>query len=342
MQRTFSQLGRTRGSEAMRAVRSAAACVLFGVMTAALCSVALAQNYPDKPIRLIVPYPPGTATDILARQLTPRMSEILGQPIVVDNRGGGGAIIGTEAVGKSAPDGYTLVMATSQTHAVNISLYKQLPYDPVADFTAVSRIAAQSMIFVVNASVPVKSVQEFVAYARAHPNKLNFASTGSGTSAHLSGELLNKSAGLNATHVPYKSAAQAIADLLGGEITLMFYPYNAIQSQLQAGKLVAIGNTGPQRSSYLPSAPTMVESGYPNFVITVWFGVYGPAGMPRKVTDVLNAALTRTMNDADVTARLAASGTDVYLAGPDEFARFTRSEIERYKGIIAMSGAKAD
>ena len=305
-------------------------------------SAALAQTYPDRPIRLVVPQGAATATDIFARQITPRLAELLGQPVVVDNRPGGGGIIGTEIVAKAPPDGYTLTLGGGQTHAINKSLYSKLPYDPITHFTPVARLGAQAMILVTSTSVPVKTLAEFITYANARKGKLNFASTGSGTSAHLTGELLNAETGLRIAHVPYKSGAQALTDLVSGEVTMMFYPFIALQSQIQAGKLTVLATAGPQRSAYLPQTPTMVESGFPGFVISAWFAVYAPAGTPRPVVDTLYSAFERTLTDPEIVRKLAAAGTDVYLAAPDELGRFTRSEIERFRKLVELSGAKAD
>ena len=316
--------------------------ILPAIFMVVASSLASAQPYPDRPLKLIIPYPAGTATDIFGRQLSGKLGELLGQPVVVDNRGGAGGIIGTEATAKSPPDGYTIMLATSQTHAVNKSLYKSLPYDPIENFAPIARLGTQAMILVTNATVPVKSVQEFVSYAKARPGQLNFASTGSGTSAHLCGVLLNREAGLDITHVPYKGAGQALADLVGGQITMMFYPYLAIQSQIQAGKVTVLGGTGNQRTAYLPNTPTMIESGYPNFVLTVWFASYAPAGTPRPIIDRLADAFAKTMNDTDVKKVLLASGTDNATLGPDELARFTRTELERYRKLVEASGAKVD
>ena len=316
--------------------------LVIGLALVAGNSPALAQTYPDRPIRLVVPQGAATATDIFARQITPRLGELLGQPVVVDNRPGGGGIIGTEIVAKAPPDGYTLTMGGGQTHAINKSLYSKLPYDPITHFTPVARLGAQAMILVTNSSLPVKSLAELIAYANARKGKLNFASTGSGTSAHLSGELLNTETGLRIAHVPYKSAAQALTDLVSGEVRMMFYPYIALQSQIQAAKLTVLATAGPQRSAYLPQTPTMVESGFPGFVISAWFAVYAPAGTPRPIVDTLYSAFERTLTDPEIVRKLAAAGTDAYLAGPDELGRFTRSEIERFRKLVEISGARAD
>ena len=315
---------------------------VIGFSFFACAAIASAQTFPERAIRLVVPQGAATATDIFARQLSPRLAELLGQPVVVDNRPGGGGIIGTEIVAKAAPDGYTLTLGGGQTHAINKSLYSKLPYDPIANFTPVARLGAQAMILVTNAALPVKTLAEFIAYATARKGKLNFASTGSGTSAHLTGELLNAETGLKIAHVPYKSGAQALTDLVSGEVSMMFYPYIALQSQIQAGKLTVLATAGPQRSAYLPQTPTMVESGFPGFVISAWFAIYAPAGTPRPVVDTLYTAFERTLTDPEIVRKLAATGTDVYLAAPDELGRFTRSEIERFRKLVELSGAKAD
>jgi tripartite-type tricarboxylate transporter receptor subunit TctC len=317
--------------------------VFLSVTLAAFFAVgAQAQTYPDRPIRLVVPQAPGSATDVFVRLLTPKWGEFLGQSIVVDNRPGAGAIIGTEAVAKSAPDGYTLLLGGSQTHAINKSLYSKLSYDPIADFTPVGRIGAQAMLLVTSTVIPVKSVAELLAYGKAATSGINFASSGNGSSAHLAGALLNAETGLKAQHVPYRAIAQGLTDLLSGQITMMFYPYSALQGQIQAGKLNVLAVASEKRASYLPQVPTTTEAGFPNIQLTAWFAVYAPAGTPRRIVDTLYAALEKAVNDPDIARRMAGTGTDAYLAGPDEMAKFGPSEIVRYKGIIQLAGATAD
>lgn len=316
--------------------------ILIGLFIAAWASTSLAQGYPDKPIRLIVPQAAASATDILVRHFTPKLSEVLGQPIVVDNRPGAGAIIGTEMAAKAPADGYTILLGGSQTHAINKSLYRKLSYDPIADFAPVARIGQQAMILVTNSSVPAKSVAELLAYGKANPAKMNFASSGNGSSAHLCGALFSAESGLRAEHVPYKAVAQALADLLSGQITMMFYPYIALQPHIQSGKVTPLGTASDQRPSYLPQVPTMAEAGFPSMVVSPWFALYAPAGTPRNAVDTLYRAVERTLNDADVRARFATTGTEVYLAGPDELRKFNLAEIARYQKIVALSGAKTD
>ena len=316
--------------------------VVSVIVTAFFAVGAHAQAYPDRPIRLIVPQAPGSATDIFVRLLAPKWGELLGQSIVVDNRPGAGAIIGTEVVAKAAPDGYTLLLGGSQTHAINKSLYSKLSYDPITDFTPVGRIGAQAMLLVTSTAIPVKSVAELLSYAKTASAGINFASSGNGSSAHLGGALLNAETGLKAQHVPYRVVAQGLTDLLSGQITMMFYPYSALQGQIQAGKLNVLAVASEKRTSYLPQVPTTAEAGYPNILLTAWFAVYAPAGTPRRIVDTLYAALEKAVNDPEISRRMAGAGTDVYLAGPDEMAKFGPSEIVRYKRIIQLAGATAD
>jgi tripartite-type tricarboxylate transporter receptor subunit TctC len=303
---------------------------------------ARAADYPDRPVRLVVPYPAGTSTDLLARQVAPKASEVLGQPIVIDNRGGAGGIIGAEAVAKAAPDGYTLVFATSQTQAINVSLYKSLPYDPVKEFAGVARIGNQPLVLVVPPSLGVDSAQALVALARAKPGTLNYASTGSGTSAHLAGALLQSATKIDIIHVPYKSASQAISELLTGQVSMMLYPYAPLQGQIDAKGLRVLATTGAQRSPFLPDAPTMVEAGFPDVVISAWYAVFAPKGTPAPVVQTLHAAFARALADAGVRAAMVATGTDPNPSTPAELDAFMRAEIERYRPLIAASGATVD
>jgi tripartite-type tricarboxylate transporter receptor subunit TctC len=315
---------------------------LIALASAFWTAASLAQTYPDRPIRLIVPQAAASATDILVRHFTPKLSEVLGQPIVVDNRPGAGAIIGTEMAAKAPADGYTLLLGGSQTHAINKSLYRKLSYDPIADFTPVGRIGQQAMILVVNSTVPVKSVAELLVYGKANPAKLNFASSGNGSSAHLCGALFAAESGLRAEHVPYKAVSQGLADLLSGQITMMFYPYIALQPHIQSGRVTVLGTASEQRPAYLSQVPTMTESGFPSMVVSPWFALYAPAGTPRRIVDTLYTALERSLNDPEVRARFGQTGTEVYLAGPDALRKFTLDEIARYQKIVELSGAKAD
>jgi tripartite-type tricarboxylate transporter receptor subunit TctC len=298
---------------------------------------ASAQAYPSRSITCIVAYGPGTGTDLLARQIGERMSGILGQRIVVDNRPGASGMIGTEHVARSRPDGYTILFGNNQTMAVNISFRREIRYDPLRDFTPIARLASQDSVLVVNPRVPVRSVEALVQYGKANPDRLNFGSPGAGASAHLAGETFKAAAGFNMTHVPYNNN-QLFADLLSGVVSLSFYPYLTLKPHIEAGSLIALATTGASRSPWLPQLPTMVELGYPDVVFTSWFGFYGPAGLPADSTTTLAEAARRALADPDLRAAMADSATRIEYGGPQELAAFTASEIERYKPIIARAG----
>jgi len=304
--------------------------------------LAFSQNFPERPIRLVVPYGAGSSTDILARQMAPILGELLGQPIVVDDKPGGGAIIGTDLVAKALPDGYTLLMGSSGTHAINKHLFKSLPYDPILSFTPIARVSYLGYVLVVGSKSSIKTVSDLISLAKARPGQLNYGSIGIGSTVHLAGELLNLEAGIKINHIPYKAPSQVITDLLSGELTLMFYPYAALAPHIQSGALRVLSTTGPQRASYLPQAPTMIESGYPGFVLTSWLGIYGPANMPLRTVNTLHNAIRRTMTDPELVKKMTFAGADVYLSGPEEFGEFTKSEIDRLKRIVEISGAKPD
>lgn len=312
------------------------------VVVTAIAAAPAYAVYPDKPIRLIVAYAPGTSADLTARQVEPKFAEHLGQRLIIDNRAGAGGIIGTDLTAKAAPDGYTITMGTSLTHAATTSLYKNVPYDPVKDFAAVGRMDSATFVLVVGTVLPVNSVQDLIAYAKARPGKLNFASSGNGTTAHLAGALFNIAAGVDLTHVPYNGATQALIDVSSGQDALMFYPYQPLVALIDAGKLRPLATTAAQRASFLPNAPTMIESGVKDFLATTWHGIYAPAGTPKDIVNTLYAALAKAMKEPDVVAKMKASGNDVDLAGPDEFAAFTRDEVERTRKVVELSGAKIE
>jgi tripartite-type tricarboxylate transporter receptor subunit TctC len=313
----------------------------MAMAAAALARPALAQAFPTRPISLVVPYGPGTATDLLARQLSERASDILGQRIVVDNRAGAGGMIGSEFVARARPDGYTLIFAANQTHATNVSLYRSIRYDPVRDFTPVARMASQPQVLVVNPRVPARTAQELVAHAKANPGRLNFGSTGIGTGAHLGGELLRSAAGIDIVHVPYNNA-QVIADLLTGTVSLMFYPYLPLKPHIDSGGVIALATCGAERAPWLPAVPTMIESGFADFIVTSWFAIYGPAGLPPDVVRPVSAAFARVLGDGDLRASLAQTGTLAQYLPPEELAAFTVAEIARARGIVERSGVRLD
>lgn len=298
--------------------------------------------WPEKPIRMVVPYATGASADVSARQLIPKMSELLGQQVFADNRGGASGIVGTESVKKSAPDGYTIMYATAQTHAINKGLFDKLPYDPVSDFSAVGRIATLKFVLVVPPELPVKSPQELAAYIKGNPGRVNFASSGNGTTAHLAGVYLNKVLGSAMTHVPYNNMAQAIADLSANRVTLLIYPYAPVRGAVQSGKLKLLASTGATRSAGLADVPTLIESGFPGFVVTTWNGIYSPARTPKAIVDALNDVIARTIRDPGVLKSLDAGGYAPDPTTPEEFAEFTRAEAARYAEILRNSGVTVD
>lgn len=295
-----------------------------------------AQAFPSRPIHIVVPYAAGTTTDLLARQLSEKAAERLGQALVVENRAGGSGAIGATAVARAAPDGYTLVFAANQTHATNAVLIANLPYDPIKSFTPIARLASQPQVVVVHPSIGVKTVADLVKLAKGTPGKLNFASTGKGTGAHLAGEMFNVSTGANMVHVPY-SSSQVFTELLAGNTSVMFYPYAPLKPYIDSGKLVAIATTGTSRAPWLPEVPTMIESGYPDFVMSSWFAVYGPAGLRADIADKVSAAYRAAVEQPDMRAKLAATGTVVQYGAPAELAAFTATEIDRVRRLVAAS-----
>ena len=328
-----------RLSPRIRAVVLATAVAAFGAAPA-LLTPALAA-WPDHPIRLIVDFDAGTSADLGARQLTPKLSELLGQNVIVENHGGAGGIIGNQQVATASPDGYTLLFDSAQ-HTVNISLYKKLPFDPIKDFTAIGLVDTQYFVLVVPSTLPVKSVADLTAYGKARPGQLNFASTGNGTTAHLGGALYGNMAGLQLVHVPYKSAGQALVDLAGNQVQMMVYTYIALKPMIDSGKLRVLATTGPTRLPTLPDAPTMQESGFKDYTMSTWHGFYGPAKMPADIVNKINAALVETVKDPKVVADMKQAGVEPAPDTPAEFAAFNQSEMERYKKVVAISGAKID
>ena len=301
-----------------------------------------AQAWPAKPIRYIVPFPPGGATDIIARAVAGEISKTLGQQVVIDNRGGAGGNIGTDIVAKAAPDGYTILMGTVGTHGINVSLYSKLPYDAVRDFAPVTLVATVPNVLVVHPSVPVKSVKELIAYAKANPGKLNFASSGNGTSIHLSGELFKTMTGVSMVHIPYKGSAPALADLLGGQADLMFDNLPPSLPHIKSGRLHALAVTTARRSAVMPDLPTMAEAGVPGYESGSWFGVLAPAGTPKDIVNRLNAEIVKALAVPEIRERLQAQGAEPVGNTPEQFAAFIRSEITKWAKVVKDSGAKID
>ena len=309
---------------------------------AALPQMASAQAYPTKSITIVVPFSAGGTTDILARIMGQYLSNELGQPVVIDNRGGAGGNVGTQLVSRAAPDGYTLLMGTVGTHAINASLYKNLPYNHVKDFVPLSRVAMVPNLLVAHPSQPFRSVPELVAYAKANPGKINYASSGSGTSIHLSAEMFKSMAQVFMVHIPYRGSAPAIADLLGGQTAIMFDNMPSALPHVKAGKLVPLAVTTAQRSPELPNVPTVAEMGIPGYEATSWFGLFAPAGTPAPVVQKLNATIVKALNDPAVKQRIAEQGALPNPETPEQFAAFIEKETAKWAAVVKASGASVD
>jgi tripartite-type tricarboxylate transporter receptor subunit TctC len=305
-----------------------------------LQSGAQAADYPTRPITLIVPYPAGGGNDVIARLVAAKMSASLGQPIVIENRGGAGSTIGTRDVARSAPDGYTLLIATSSL-AINPALYPDVAYDPKKDFSPIGLIATSPNFVLVNPSVPVHSVAELIALAKKEPGKIDFASTGTGTSTHLAAVLFATMADVKINAVPYKGVAPAITDLLGGQVALMFCPMASVVGQVRAGSLRAIAVTGAKRSSLFPDLPTVAEAGLPGYAAELHYGLVAPAGTPADVIAKLNGALNHALADDEIKSRLAADGTETLLGTPDAYAVDIAGEEAKWGAIIKATGTTA-
>ena len=300
---------------------------------------AIAQAYPNKPIRLVVTFPTGGAPDILARLFSEKAQ--LGQPVVIDNKPGAGGNIGSDIVAKSVGDGHTLVMGTVGTHSINGALYEKMPYDMVKNFTPISLIASAPNLLVVNNDLPVKTVPELIAYMKANPNKLSYASPGIGTSVHMSGELFKSMTGTSMTHVPYKGRQFYVPDLLGGSVQLVFDNMPSALPLAKEGKIRAIAQTTAKRSAAAPDVPTVAES-LPGFEAITWFAMFAPANTPKPVIDRLNAEVVRVFKLPEVAERLKTLGLEAVLSSPDELAKYQATEIVKWAKVVKDSGAKAE
>jgi tripartite-type tricarboxylate transporter receptor subunit TctC len=311
---------------------------LFLAALAILPPPALAQSYPTKPIRMVVPFPAGGATDLLVRSIAQRLGQSLGQTVVVDNKAGAGGSLGSAEVAKAAPDGYTLLIATSSTHAIGPHLNPKLPYKttgPDSDFTPIAHVADATNVLLVPLELPVANVAEFIAYAKARPGQLNYASSGNGTIVHLTTEAFKSQAGLFITHIPYRGTALAIPDLVSNKVQLLFDSIVSGMPHVKDGKLKALAVTGTARSGLAPELPTVAESGLPGFNSTTWFGIYGPRGLPADITARLNAEFNKAMQSAEVRDRLARLGADVAAANtPTQFAALVQADSDRWAAII--------
>jgi tripartite-type tricarboxylate transporter receptor subunit TctC len=303
---------------------------------------ATAAGYPDKPIRLVVPWPPGGAVDILARPLAQKLNEALGVPVVVDNRPGANSILGSEIVARSAPDGYTMLVDNVTGHAINATLYKKLPFDSRHDFSPITLLASVTNLLVVNPTVPARTVQDLIRLCRSRPGKLTYASFGTGSTAHLAGELFNRQAGVQTVHVPYKGGAPALTDLMGGQVDMMFATLPSALAYVKAGKLRAIATTGTRRSPATPGLPTVRESGLPRFEATTWYGALFPAKTAKAAVERMNAQINRIIRADEMMKRLQALGFEVHGSTPDEFAKHLESETVKWGRIVTQSGARLD
>ena len=307
----------------------------------ALPCVASAQAYPVKPIRIVVPLPPGGSNDLLARIAAERLTASLGQPAVVDNRPGASGNIGTEFVARSAPDGHTLLMANT-AHVINPSLFAKLPYDPIRDFAPVALMSSVHFALVVHPSVPARTVKEFIAVARARPGALTFASAGNGAPHHLAMELLKSMAHIDLTHVPYKGAGQFVPALVTGEVSSVIGAINSLLPHVQAGRLRALGIAGNRRTPLLPEVPTIAEAALPGFALDNWGGLLAPAGTPRNVIDRLNGEIARALRDPQTAERLAGQGIEVTLASPDEFQALMKAHMAKWARIVKEAGIRLE
>jgi tripartite-type tricarboxylate transporter receptor subunit TctC len=315
--------------------------ILQGLLVLAV-SAAGAQTFPQRPVRIVVPYPPGSGTDIAARALGQKLTEIWGQQVIVDNRPGAGAIIGVEAVAKAAPDGYTIGIADTGPLAINPALYPKLPYDPARDFAPVTLLAKLPFILVVNPSLPVHNVAELVALAKSKPGQINYASVGNGSAVHLATELFKTRAGINLTHIPYKGSAPALQGLLGGEASVMFVNLLSARALVQAGKVRALGAAPGKRIAAMPDLPTIAEAGVPGYEFEAWFGIVAPAGTPRPVVDKLNQDLRRVLALPEVRDVFDKGGFEPVGSTVESFANLIPGEVERWGKLVRETGAKVE
>jgi tripartite-type tricarboxylate transporter receptor subunit TctC len=321
----------------MKAIRLT---LLSIVLAAPLC--ALAQAWPTKPVKIIVPYPPGGSTDILARVLAEKITPSIGQQMVVENRAGATGVIGAEAVAKSPADGYTVLMGVNGPITIAPAIRSNLPYDPLKDFAPVILVADAPKLLVINPSIPANNLQEFLAWAKAQPKPINFASAGIGATGHLASEMLRQRGGFQGNHIPYKGGGPAITDVIAGHVQYMFEVMPQLLPHVQAGRLKALGISSAERSKALPSLPTIAEQGLPGFQSSTWFGILAPAGTPATVVSRLNAEFTKALQDPDMSKRVADLGATWSPNSPADYARFLRADLDKWREVIAKSGAKFD
>jgi len=316
----------------------------FLSLTLAACvaasAVLAADEYPARPIRLIVTVPPGGAADFIARLVSGKIGEALGHQVVVENRGGAGGTIAADAVAKAAPDGYTLLQNSITTHGIGPHLYARLPYDPVKDFTPVSMLATLPLIMAVNADLSIRTIDELIVYGKAKP--LNFASSGNGGAPHMAGELFKSVTGVEMLHVPYKGSGPAVADLVGGRVQVMFDGAPSLIAHIKSGKLRVLAAASARRNRLVPEVPTFAELGYPRIAVALWYGVLAPAGTPRAVIERLNREIGRALETPDVRERLLAQGADPAPGTPEAFAAFMQDEMAKWATVVKQAGVKLD
>jgi tripartite-type tricarboxylate transporter receptor subunit TctC len=303
--------------------------------------LAAAQEYPTKVIRFMVPFPPGTATDALARAIGPKLNEMWGQPVVVENRPGAGSVVGTSVVANAPADGYTLLMV-SASHAINATLYSKLPFDPVKDFVGVTPVALIPNVLIVHPSLPVKSVKDLIALAKAKPGVLNYTSAGIGSASHLNGELFRSTAGINVVHVPFKGFADAVTEIIAGRLEMTFAPAILATPHISAGRVRPLAVSTTKRSAAFPNLPTMVEAGVKDCIFDPWFGVLVKAGTPKPIIDRLNAAMIKVLHLPEVAKQLQNQGAEPYTMAPEQFDKYLQGEVAKLGKIVRDSGAKAE
>ena len=320
------------------------ACAAWALAAGSILPAAAmaAAGYPAQPIKIIVGFPPGQSADVIARSLGAELGPELGTTIIVDNRAGAAGIIGMQATAKSPPDGYTLMMSSSTTLAINPTLYSKLPYDPVADFAPVTPVAKLPLYLVVNADAPVRNIKEFVEYVKASPGKYNFGSAGSGLTNHLAMEMFRSAAGLDMVHVPYKGGPAAMTDLIAGRLTAMFETGPGIRPHLDSGRIRALAVSSLERSSILPDLPTIAESGYPGFEAIAWVGLVAPAGTPPAILDQVSKGVNKVLRQPKLAEHLQSLGGTPYGTTPEEFAAYIKSEMKLWGDAVRASGAKVD
>ena len=316
--------------------------IVIAAWLALAFSAAVAQSYPNRPVRWVVPFPPGGSADIMGRMIGQELSKVLGQQVVIENRAGASAIVGSEYVAKSAPDGYTLLQANVSQMTIHPSLYVKLPYDPIRDFAPVTVLGIVSSVVVTTPALPVRSIGDLIALARKRPGQLNFTSSGAGASTHLTGELLKQRAGVSMTHINYKGSGPALTDVMAGFVEVMFENLPSALPFIQSGKLKVLAVTGKERSPVLPAVPTLAESGFPGFDMVSWQALVAPAATPKPVVDRLHADLVRVLTSAQMKEKLFGLGTEVVANTPAEFAQYIRDETQKWSKIVRDAGIRLE